>query len=135
MYAQAAASEATERRAASAEREVFDRYAASYLERRVGASLGGTINGVSRAGLFIRLDETGADGLLPMSLLPADYYRHDEKRHALVGERTGQMFHLGDRLGVRLREVVGIAGQITLELAETPRGSQSRPGRRRRRHG
>ena len=119
----------TERRAASAEREVFDRYAASYLERRVGSTLGGTISGVSRAGLFVRLDETGADGLLPMSLLPADYYRHDEKRHALVGERTGQLFHLGDRLAVRLREVVGIAGQITLDLATTPPGR--RPPRRR----
>ncbi len=121
----------TERRAAGAEREVFDRYAAAFLENQVGTVLSGTISGVSRAGLFVRLDETGADGLLPMSLLPGDYYRHDPKRHALTGERTGKMFHLGEPLSVRLREVVGIAGQITLELAESPRTAGRRQHRRR----
>ena len=128
----------TERRAANAEREVFDRYAAAFLEDRVGAVLGGIISGISRAGLFVRLDETGADGLLPMSRLPMDYFRHDESRHALVGERTGHTYHLGDQIQIRLLEVVGVAGQITLDLAEAPAApgrrssSPRRPHRRRR---
>ncbi len=121
----------TEQRAVGAEREVFDRYAAAYLEDRVGAIVDGTISGVSRAGLFVRLNETGADGLIPMSMLPMDRYRHEPARHALVGERTGHKYHLGDPITVRLREVVGIAGQITLELAETPVTGRRRPPRRR----
>ena len=99
-----------------------------------GTILGGTISGISRAGLFVRLDETGADGLLPMSRLPADYFRHDESRHALVGERTGYTYHLGDHIQVRLLEVVGIAGQITLGPADTPTSPSRRSSPARRSH-
>ncbi|MEE8351180.1 MAG: ribonuclease R, partial [Rhodospirillales bacterium] len=59
----------TERRSASAERDSVDRYTATYLSERVGAQFHGRINGVTRFGLFITLDETGADGLVPVRTL------------------------------------------------------------------
>lgn len=107
----------TERRAIEAERESNDRYTALYLARMVGQEFDGRVSGVTRAGLFIRLAETGADGLLPMSSLPADYYHHDEARHMLAGQRTGQTFRLADKLRIKLVEADPILGSCRFALA------------------
>jgi len=73
---------------------------------------------VIRAGLFVQLDETGADGIIPVSSLPNDFYDHDEKRHALVGRRWGQVYRLGDRVQVRLVTATPLTGGLTFELIE-----------------
>ena len=64
----------------------------------------------------MRLKETGADGFIPASTLGADYYRHVEEKQAMIGDRTGEMFRLGDNVTVRLLEVAPIAGALRLEL-------------------
>jgi len=125
---------ATERRAMAAERETIDRLIAGHLADRVGATFAGQISGVTRAGLFIKLDETGADGFVPISQLGADYFRHEEGRHALVGERTGETFRLGDRVEVRLVEAAPVAGALRFELLSEGRkrgggGTTRSPGR------
>ena len=76
------------------------------------------MTGVTRFGLFVALDETGADGLLPMSSLPDDYYVHIEAEHRLVGRRWGRTYSLGERLAVRLAEANPITGGLILDLAE-----------------
>jgi ribonuclease R len=108
----------TERRAAAAERDAVDRFTAAYLQDRIGGLFGGAINGVTRFGLFVTLDETGADGLVPMNLLPDDYYDHDEPGHRLVGRRWGRSYHLGAAVTVRLMEAVPVTGGLILELVE-----------------
>ena len=107
---------ATERRAMAAERETADRLLAQFLAGRIGAEFEGRISGVTRSGLFVRLKETGADGFIPASTLGADYYRHVEEKQAMIGDRTGEMFRLGDNVTVRLLEVAPIAGALRLEL-------------------
>ncbi len=84
----------------------------------------GPDSGVTRSGLFIKLDETGADGFVPISTLGADYFRHEEGRHALVGERTRQTFRLGDKVEVQLMEAAPVAGALRFEIA----GSGGRVG-------
>ncbi|MBM3951016.1 MAG: ribonuclease R [Rhodospirillales bacterium] len=106
----------TERRAAEAERDAVDRLTAAHLAERVGASFAGKVRGVTRAGLFVALDDTGADGLLPMSLLGPERYVFDERRHRLKGQRSGREFRLGDRLRVRLREADPVSGGIIFAL-------------------
>ena len=108
----------TERRAATAERDAVDRFTAAYLYDRVGQVFRGTINGVTRFGLFVTLDETGADGLVPMSQLPDDYYDHDEAGHRLVGRRWGRSYHLGEAVTVRLMEAVPVTGGLILQPVE-----------------
>jgi len=108
----------TERRAMAAERDSVDRYVAAYMQDRVGAVFDGRITGVTRFGLFLRLAETGADGLLPMRALGTEFFRHDEKRHALVGERTKTSYSLGETLSVRLAEAAPLTGGLRFELAE-----------------
>ncbi len=106
----------TERRAAAAERDAIDRYVAAFLADKVDAEFDGRISGVARFGLFINLKDTGADGIVPISTLPQDFYDHDEARHALVGRRSGRTFQLGQSVTVRLVSADPLTGGVTLEL-------------------
>ncbi len=107
---------AAERRAMAAERDTIDRLVAHWLADRVGATFNGRISGVTRAGLFVKLNETGADGFVPMSTLGADYFDYDEARHAVIGSRSGEMHRLGDAVEVKLIEAVPLAGALRFEL-------------------
>ena len=119
---------ATERRAMKAERETVDRLIAHHLADRVGATFAGRISGVTRAGLFVKLTDTGADGLIPIRTLGTEYFQYDEARHALVGTRSGAMHRLGDAVYVRLVEAAPVAGALRFELL-----SEGRPAPRGRR--
>jgi ribonuclease R len=119
---------AAERRAMAAERETIDRLIAHHLADQVGATFAGQIAGVTRAGLFIKLDDTGADGFVPISQLGADFFRHEEGRHALVGERTGETFRLGDKVEVRLVEAAPVAGALRFELLSEGRSGARKAG-------
>jgi ribonuclease R len=121
---------ATERRAMKAERETADRLIAHFLADRIGATFQGRISGVTRAGLFVRLSETGADGLIPIRSLGTEYFSYDETRHALVGSRSGAMHRLGDVVDVRLVEAAPVAGALRFELLSE--GKLPQRGRKRR---
>ncbi|HEY8697767.1 MAG TPA: ribonuclease R [Rhizomicrobium sp.] len=108
----------TERRAMAAERDSTDRYVAAFMEDRVGATFEARVTGVTRFGLFVRLPESGAEGLIPARTLGFEYFRHDEKKHALIGDRSGTAYKLGDRLSVRLMEAAPLTGGLRFELAE-----------------
>jgi ribonuclease R len=128
---------ATERRAMAAERETADRLIAHFLADRIGATFAGHIGGVVRAGMFVKLDDTGADGFIPAASLGNEYFRYHENAHALIGEDSGETYRLGDPVTVRLVEAVPIAGALRFEMLSQGRnGSAARAeprGRRKRR--
>ncbi|MBI1199251.1 MAG: ribonuclease R [Phenylobacterium sp.] len=109
-----------ERRAMAAERDAMDRYIAGFLADRVGAEFEGRITGVTRFGLFVRLAETGADGLVPVSKLGGEFFIHDDRAHALVGERSGARWPLGMTVRVRLEEATPITGGLLFEMLSEP---------------
>ena len=74
-----------------AERETFDRLLAHFLADRIGATFEGHISGVTRAGLFVKLDDTGADGFIPARTIGKEYFRYHEHRHALVGNAAAKL--------------------------------------------
>nr|WP_029584713.1 ribonuclease R [Bradyrhizobium sp. URHD0069] len=124
----------TERRAMKAERETADRLIAHFLADRIGATFQGRISGVTRAGLFVKLTDTGADGFIPIRTLGTEYFNYDEARHALVGSRSGAMHRLGDVVDVRLVEAAPIAGALRFELLSEGR-VMPRGGKRERARG
>ncbi|MGP0095021.1 MAG: ribonuclease R [Xanthobacteraceae bacterium] len=133
----AASISAAERRAMRAERETADRLIAQCLADRVGATFDGHISGVTRSGLFVKLDETGADGFIPAATLGNDYFRYQEASHALIGDATGEAHRLGDKVTVRLAEAVPLAGALRFELLSEGRYDgaarrRSAPARTRR---
>ncbi|HEY8617607.1 ribonuclease R [Phenylobacterium sp.] len=111
---------AAERRAMAAERDATDRYIAAFLSDRIGAEFEGKITGVTRFGLFVRLRDTGADGLVPVSKLGSEYFVHDDRAHALVGERTGARWPLGMQVTVRLEEATPVTGGLLFEMLSEP---------------
>ncbi|MFC1674261.1 ribonuclease R family protein, partial [Pseudomonadota bacterium] len=115
-----------ERNAAGAERDAVDRFAALYLSEKVGQVMPGRINGVTRFGLFITLDESGADGLVPIRTLPDDYYVHDEHRHTLRGRQNNMEFRLGDTVEVLITEANPISGSTVFQIMEG-----GKPGKKR----
>ena len=106
---------ATERRTMKAERETADRLIAHFLVDRVGASFDGHISGVTRAGLFVELDDTGADGLIPARLIGDEYFYFDEKGCAFTGRSA--TYRLGDPVTVDLVEAAPVAGALRFRLA------------------
>ena len=119
----------TERRAAAAERDAVDRYTAVFLSEQVGSVLPGRIGGVTRFGLFVTLEGSGGDGLVPISSLPDDYYVHDEKAHCLIGRNHGLTFRLGDAVDARLVEANPLTGGVILELMGAGGERRARPRR------
>jgi len=118
-----------ERRSMAAERDTVDRYLAAYLADRVGADFTGRISGIARFGVFVKLDETGADGLVPIRSLGQEYFRHDAEANTLTGQDSGSVIALGQRVLVRLAEAEPITGSLLLDLLEIE-GESRKPGRR-----
>ncbi len=121
----------TERRSMAAERDTTDRYLAAFLADRVGNEFTGRVSGIARFGLFVKLDETGADGLVPIGSLGNEYFRHDKDEQVLVGERSGLVIGLGQRVTVRLAEAIPTTGGLTLELLNIE-GRKLTPSRSRK---
>jgi ribonuclease R len=107
-----------ERRAMEAERETVDRYVAAYLSTHVGELLDTRITGVQSFGFFATVEGLGGDGLVPVSTLGIERFRYDEAARALEGEQTGERYHVGQKLQLRLVEANPISGALRFELAE-----------------
>ena len=117
----------TERRSMTAERDTTDRYLAAYLNERVGNEMTGHISGIQKFGAFVKLDETGADGLVPVRSLGAEFFHYDPDEQTLMGSDTGMKISIGQKVVVRIAEAVPVTGGLELELlsvdgASLPRG-------------
>lgn len=124
----------TERRSMMAERDTTDRYLAAYLSDRVGSEFAGRISGIQRFGAFVKLDETGADGLIPIRSIGREYFHYDRDSQTLRGADTGMVVGIGQRVLVRLSEAVPMTGGLMLELLEIegrnmPGGASAKGGR------
>ena len=107
---------AAERRAMAAERETVDRLIAHFMADRIGAHFRGVVAGVTRAGIFVKLDEIGADGFVPARTIGNEFFAYHEALQALVGDRSGEAYRLGDIVEVKLVEAVPVAGALRFEL-------------------
>lgn len=128
----------TERRSMVAERDTNDRYLAAYLAERVGTEMAGRLSGVQKFGAFVRLDDSGADGLIPVRSIGREFFHYDADSQTLMGSETGLRLGIGQRVTVRLVEASPVTGGLILELVEVdgaalPRGAPaSRGGARRK---
>ena len=106
----------SERRSMAAERDTTDRYLAAYLADRVGSEFSGRVSGVQRFGLFVKLDETGADGLIPIRSVGREFFHFDADSQTLTGSDTGITIGLGQKVVVRLAEAIPVTGGLMLDL-------------------
>ncbi len=108
----------TERRSMLAERDTKDRYLAAFLTNRIGGEFSARINGLSKSGIFVRLDETGADGLIPLSYLFGDRYRLNDEKNKLIGRSSKNTFNIGANVLVKLKKANPISGGLIFELIQ-----------------
>ena len=120
----------TERRADEATRDVVNWLKCEYLMDRVGEEYTGVVSAVTGFGLFVMLDDLYVEGLIHVTGLPKDYYYHEATQHRMVGERTGRVFRLGDKVKVRVVRVNLDERKIDFELAEQPKSSRSPGGKK-----
>ncbi|ASN04776.1 ribonuclease R [Virgibacillus necropolis] len=90
-----------ERTAVDAERETDDLKKAEFMEDKIGEVFTGVISSVTNFGLFVELENT-VEGLVHVSQLTDDYYHYDQRNYAMIGERTGNIYRIGDTVEVRV---------------------------------
>ena len=130
-----------ERVAMAAERATQDRLVAQFLSARVGATFTGRIAGMVRSGLFVELDETGANGFVASADLGrrhGEYFFADESAFSLSGRDSGLGYRIGERVEVRLTDADPVRGTLDFEMLTPPRalaktGSSGKTRRRARR--
>jgi ribonuclease R len=119
---------AHERRAEEATREVEAWLKCQFMEDKVGQSFTGVITGVTNFGAFVQIPEMAIDGLVHVTNLRNDYYHFEPGSQALVGERSGQRYRLGDRLDVTVARVDLDTRRIDFSLADEPDDAKRRVG-------
>lgn len=115
----------TERRAVEAERAVLARAQAALLADQVGTIKDARISGVTRSALFVKIAASGADGILPVSGLPRDFWRYDSGGPRLTGARSGLCFAFGQNVKVRLVEACRVNGRLVFALMSGSGRSES----------
>ncbi len=121
----------TERRADEATREVIRWLKAEFMMDKIGEEFDGYISGVTNFGIFVELVQVYVDGLVHITALGNDYYHFDAAHHRLMGERTRQIYRLGDQVRIRVVRVDLDEAKIDFELAASPAGRAERAPKRR----
>lgn len=116
----------TERRADDATREVADWLKCEFMQDHIGEEFTGTVSNVTSFGLFVRLDELFIDGLIHVANLSHEYFYFDSKAQRLIGEHSGTIYRLGDKVRIRVMDVNLESRQIDFVLVETSRKVRSK---------
>ncbi|WP_062354394.1 ribonuclease R [Bacillus kwashiorkori] len=104
-----------ERRAVDAERETDELKKAEFMEDKIGEEFDGIVSSVTNFGIFVELPNT-IEGLVHVSYMTDDYYHYDERQFAMIGERTGNVFRIGDEITVRVLKVDKDEQSIDFEI-------------------
>ena len=111
----------TERKAMQVEMETKDRYLARFMEKRIGNQFNAVVSGVTTAGLFVKIPEFGAEGLIPimaLSIFKKRFFIYEEKKHMLIDRRSGDYYILGQNLHVQLTEATPMTGGMRFDLID-----------------
>ena len=114
---------ANERRADEASRDVEAWLKCMYMRERLGEEYGGTVSAATSFGLFVQLDSLYVEGLIHITELGGEYFRFDEARQELRGERTGVRYGVGTRVRVQVSRVDLDSRKIDFRLVKEGEGA------------
>ena len=126
---------ANERRADEASRDVEAWLKCMFMRERLGEDYGGTVSTVTSFGLFVQLDGLYVEGLIHITELGGDYFKFDEVRQELRGERTGVRYSTGDRVRVQVSRVDLDSRKIDFRIVREGQGPLGEATGRKRRGG
>ena len=120
---------ANERRADEASRDVEAWLKCKYMREHLGEEYGGVVSAVTGFGIFVTLDAMYVEGLVHITELGGEYYRFDEARQELRGERTGIRYAVGSRVRVQVSRVDLDGRRIDFRLISESEGISVKPGK------
>jgi ribonuclease R len=121
---------ANERRADEASRDVEAWLKCRYMREHLGEEYSGTVSSVASFGLFVTLDAMYVEGLVHITELGGEYYRFDELRQELRGERTGIRYAVGTRVRVQVSRVDLDGRKIDFRMVTEGEAEAGRPAAR-----
>jgi ribonuclease R len=107
---------ANERRADEASRDVEAWLKCTYMREHLGEEYGGVVSTATSFGIFVTLDAMYVEGLVHITELGGEYFKFDEARQELRGERTGMRYAIGDRVRIQVSRVDLDARKIDFRL-------------------
>ncbi len=90
--------------AAEAERASIKYKTVEYMQERIGQIFEGTVSGVTEWGMYVEIDDTKVEGMIPLREIKNDYFVFDEESYTLTGKRTNRKFTLGSRVKIRVEK-------------------------------
>ena len=120
---------ANERRADEASRDVEAWLKCKYMKEHLGEEYGGMVSAATSFGIFVTLDEMYVEGLVHITELGGEYFRFDEARQELRGERTGIRYAIGSRVRVQVSRVDLDGRRIDFRLVREGEDLQLKPGK------
>ena len=124
--------------AAEAERESIKYKVIEYMQDKIGMEFNGTISSLTEWGMYVEVEDTHIEGMIPLRTIRSDFYDFDPDRYLVRGRRTGHVFRLGDAVRIRVKESNLEQRLLDYELIEEhvpapedrpPRFSDDRPSR------
>lgn len=104
--------------AANAERASIKYKAVEFMKARMGEEFEGRISGMKEWGIFVELNDTHIEGMIPVRELGDDFYSFDEENYQIVGRRTRETFTLGDPLRIKIKRADLGKRMLDFELIE-----------------
>ncbi|KAF1019088.1 MAG: Ribonuclease R [Paracidovorax wautersii] len=126
---------ANERRADEASRDVEAWFKCKYMREHLGEEFAGTVTAATTFGIFVTLDSMYVEGLVHVTELGGEYFRFDEARQELRGERTGMRYAIGSRVQVQVSRVDLDGRKIDFRLVQDPTLAAALDAGRRSRRG
>jgi ribonuclease R len=115
-----------ERRADEAERDLMEWKKVKFMEDRVGEDFDGLIISVTKFGFFVELTGLFVEGLVPLSSLTDDRYTYHENTREIIGQRSGRIFHLGEKIHVLVDRIDPVEKKIQFAIVEEERPAREK---------
>ena len=73
------------------------------MQDKLGQEFDGSVSGITEWGMYVEIEPTKIEGMVPLREIRSDFYDFDEGHYRLVGRRTGKIFHLGDKVRIKVK--------------------------------
>lgn len=109
-------SSAMEKKAADAERASIKYKQVEFMLNKIGEHFNGNVSGLTRWGMYVELEDTKIEGMIPLNSMQDDIYRYDEKKNQIVGTKYKEIFEFGDKVRVKVHGADLVLKQLDFRI-------------------
>jgi len=105
-----------EKKASEAERASIKYKQVEFMLDKIGENFQGHISGIARWGIFVELEGTKVEGMIPLNTMDDDIYRFDDRKNQIIGQRYKEVFEFGDKINVKVHGADLILKQLDFRM-------------------